>query len=165
VTTYRLQSLVENCPFLDDDDVTTALRLLTVQCPKLEMSFSDGAGKWHYIEPGTVLRSDGKLEHGLKREQRTAIFCSAPYITLERPEAPLKSSYSDITRLHRSRTLLECLYGSDSTEERETQQVIRKIANIQSCGVTCVGAVWYLICGNSKLLSQNIMCWLIILKL
>ncbi|KAI1077015.1 hypothetical protein F5B20DRAFT_553814 [Whalleya microplaca] len=140
-----LAELVGNCQFLDSDYKLLALQLLRVECAKLERS-SNGH---HYLEPGTAFRCDGTYDD-LSRGERSVLFCSAPYLNLEKQYDVEKKLDQEDVRIHHTRTLLESLYDHDLVEERDNKQVIRQ-TDPELQDIICVPQVWYLLCGSPKL--------------
>ncbi|KAI0007412.1 hypothetical protein F4779DRAFT_514788 [Xylariaceae sp. FL0662B] len=122
-----LAEMVENCPFLDQDYILLALRLLQEGCSKFERSNSTKNHRGYYLEPGTVLRCDGRYDD-LSRGEKSVLFCSAPYLKLDRQCDTERKPESGEARIHHIRTLLESLYDYDLMEERDNKQVIRKTA-------------------------------------
>ncbi|KAI5925769.1 hypothetical protein F4810DRAFT_31898 [Camillea tinctor] len=143
-----LVDIVVTCPSIDPDYATLALRLLQTECPKYEKKFSNGKRIGYYIEPGTVIRYDGRYSDDIIRGEKSVTFFSAPYLNLEEPRKSSEDLGTDGERLHRTRTLLESLYDFDLMNERDKKQVIRRNAAADENSIICVPQVWYLLCGS-----------------
>jgi hypothetical protein len=76
-----------------------------------------------FIEPGTVLRGD---ETGREDDALSIIFACVPYLDIQ---TPIKSVSGQTVRLHPPRTLMQSFYPYESVQDRDREQVFRKLGN------------------------------------
>ncbi len=123
---------------------SVALSLLKNGLPDLQRRLESGK----YVEPGSVLRYVGNYAHDPLMETEPVIFLSAPYLQLkERSREPRGPDDFECM------TLVQSMYGHDVGDERESNQVARRMSKFPSKSILHVPQMWCLLIGSSKPLA------------
>ncbi|KAI0152978.1 hypothetical protein GGR57DRAFT_153197 [Xylariaceae sp. FL1272] len=154
-----LQKLTFDCPFLDKDLKSLADRLLRQQCTKFEKRYSNGVHSGHYIEPGTVLRCDSRHDQVLNQKAESVIFCSVPYLHLDKQERQGHDIRDSEDKIHPTRTLMESLYDYELMENRDDRQAVLRCSSPEQENIVYVPQIWYLLCGSGKQHLNQIWTW------
>ncbi|KAI1809209.1 hypothetical protein GGS20DRAFT_334403 [Poronia punctata] len=153
-----LRDLIRTCRYLDEDMITVADQFLEVECAKFEKKYSSAGQSAYYIQPGTVLRCDGRYDEEPSRVGKSVFFCSAPYLQLGKQGERWCMGDENAERIHPPRTLIESLYDYDylnSLEDRDSRQVISQSSLPQHDDILYIPQVWYLLCGSDVLISYS----------
>jgi hypothetical protein len=145
--------MVSSCPYIDNKLLQVSLAVLT----DVENHFLRRSGTTHFLKPGSVLRIAGRYENddGSDEETEPVTFLSSPYLLLQD-----KLNVTGKEQPHRMMTLLQSLYGYDIEGERESTQVINKLASLQRLKTTFgnkkllhVPQLWCLLVGTGLLIT------------
>ncbi|OCL04161.1 hypothetical protein AOQ84DRAFT_391740 [Glonium stellatum] len=103
-----------------------------------------------FIEPGTVLRSEGIIHHEDDTYPYAAIFTCFPYLNVHARESgrPIKEN-----PLHPPRSLLQAYYPYESTRERDLEQALLKYGDKYSKDIIHVPQLWALKIGEAALIT------------
>ncbi|KAJ5020311.1 hypothetical protein PSV08DRAFT_223167 [Bipolaris maydis] len=130
------------------DTITVLMYLLQQVQDEFEITSAYGS----YIQPGTVLRCNGKDTKNSKKNDVSATFVSYPYFDISSgdwPEPPVDDS------LHLSRGLFQQHYPREAAQDRDRQQSFSKFKRpgTTSSYSLRVPQLWALIIGSNTLIT------------
>ncbi|KAI1503181.1 hypothetical protein F5X99DRAFT_425986 [Biscogniauxia marginata] len=108
-----LEDLLISCPYIHDDAKWVALAFLGHVLPTVEKQSSVGK----YIEPGYVMRYDGRHSLSRYKKDTSVTFIAAPYLSFMSGATLGHESKED----HITRTLLQSLYDYDLQDIRASR--------------------------------------------
>ena len=132
-----------------DDLIPVVLYLLR----KVQENYEESSAYGSYIQPGTVLRSDGTDHNHRDKPDLSAIFISFPYFDIgnwKPPESPKDGS------LHLPRGLFQCAYTQETALDRDGDQVFRKFKGIKADQFLRVPQLWVLVLQSSMSRRYNV---------
>ncbi|KAI3327062.1 hypothetical protein HD806DRAFT_381807 [Xylariaceae sp. AK1471] len=126
-----------------------------LECAKFEKKYSSGSNRGYYIEPGTVLRCDGRYDQKPSRGEKSVFFCSVPYLQLGKQVEPVNNDVESEKHIHPARTLMESLYDYDLLDNRDGRQAILQCSPPEQDSILYIPQIWYLLCGSDVLISYS----------
>ncbi|KAI0594964.1 hypothetical protein F4775DRAFT_595725 [Biscogniauxia sp. FL1348] len=115
LTINLLEDLLISCPYIHDEAKGVALAFLSHLLPTVEKRSSVGK----YIEPGYVMRYDGRHSRSRYKKDTSITFIAAPYLSfMSGATSEHKSPEEHITR-----TLLQSVYDYDLQDPRASRKL------------------------------------------
>ncbi|KAI1485619.1 hypothetical protein F5X96DRAFT_674469 [Biscogniauxia mediterranea] len=115
LTINLLEDLLISCPYIHDEAKGVALAFLSHILPTVEKRSSVGK----YIEPGYVMRHDGRHSRSRYKKDTSITFIAAPYLSLMSGATSEHKSKEE----HITRTLLQSLYDYDLQDIRTSRNL------------------------------------------
>ena len=117
---------------------------------KIQETHESGSAYGSYIEPGTVLRSDGTDRSHRGQPDLSATFISFPYLDVGKwrpPDPPEDES------MHLPRGLFQSSYTQDNALSRDGEQMFRKFRGIKADQFLRVPQLWVLILQSKTIIT------------
>jgi hypothetical protein len=117
---------------------------------KIQDDYEKSSAYGSYIEPGTVLRSDGTDRNRRDQPDLSAIFISFPYLDIGkwRPPGPPKDE-----SLHLPRGLFQSSYTQETASNRDGEQMFRKFKGIKADQFLRVPQLWVLVLQSKTIIT------------
>lgn len=111
-------------------------------------NYEESSGYGNYIQPGTVLRSDGTDKSRPDLPDLSAIFVSLPYFEIGNQRSPLAL---DDGTIHLGRGLYQSAYTQESGIDRDAEQIFRKFKAVKPDEYLRVPQLWVMLLNSGKI--------------
>ncbi|KAF3050681.1 hypothetical protein E8E11_009871 [Didymella keratinophila] len=131
---------------LHPDSVPVVMYLLN----NIKDNYEQTSAYGRYIEPGTVIRCDGRERKQRDKPDISVTFVSFPYFDLGSGDIP--AAPKDDT-LHMARALFQQFYPKENTKDRDDDQQFRRIKLIRDGHYLRVPQLWLLILNSMTIIT------------